>query len=82
MLDSGPLLVQENLTILISMLQRYHHNCWTPQPTTLLHGDAPLALHVEPPTAVPIAAERDMFCLSGISEASAEDDFSPELMTG
>jgi hypothetical protein len=63
------------MKFVLSVMQGYHHNGWTPRP-------APLAFHVDPATAVPTAGERDLFCLGGISEASAEDDFSPELMTG
>jgi hypothetical protein len=62
--------------------QAYHHNYWTPQPMPFLHGDAAVALHVEAPPPVHIPGDKEVFCLSSISDPSAEDDFSPELMTG
>ena len=62
--------------------QAYHHNYWTPQPMPLLHGEAAVALHVEAPPPVPIPGDKEFFCLGSISDPSAEEDFSPELMTG
>ena len=71
--------------ILISVCecpQGYHYNYWTPQPVPLVHGDAAVPLHVEAPSQVPISGDREVFCLSGMPEPSAEEDFSTELMTG
>ncbi|XP_069696734.1 protein O-mannosyl-transferase TMTC1-like [Periplaneta americana] len=62
--------------------QGYHYSYWTPQPTPLLHGDAAMALHVEAPSPVSISGDREVFCLGGFPEPSAEEDFSQELMTG
>jgi hypothetical protein len=64
------------------MWQSYHYSYWAVQPTPLLRGDAALALHVEASPPIPIAGDREVFCLGGIPEPSADEDFSPELMTG
>jgi hypothetical protein len=64
------------------MWQGYHYSYWTLQPTPLLQGDAPLAVHVEAPPPVHIAGDREVFCWGSISEPGADEDFSPELVTG
>jgi len=53
-----------------------------PQPMPLLYGEAAVALHVEAPPPVHIPGDKEVFCLGSISDPSAEEDFSPELMTG
>nr|CAD7201613.1 unnamed protein product [Timema douglasi] len=71
--------MKKRTKIHIKELNGYHYSYWS-QEQLYIPGETAVHLPVDAP--ISLSGERDLCCMGGFPDATTDDEFSPDFMTG